>query len=253
MRLRTRTLAAKVNDDRVAARDGSGDSSSAGLKPERFTRAGLQLFVALAVIGLLLWGFAALSDEFSEQSRLAQLDRSVLDWLQLHGSEGGERLFQIVSWLGAPVLLLIDGGVAVVLAVRRRWQSFMLWTVAVVGGVVLDQILKLSFRRARPAVASEFISSGSWSFPSGHAMNSLVTYAVLAYILREYVASARARLAIALAAALLIVAIGFSRLYLGVHYLSDVTAGYLAGGAWVLACITTAHHATARRSSSPTR
>ena len=227
--------------------DRHADSSSALPEVERSARAGVQLFVALAVIGLLLWAFAALAEEFSEQSRLAQLDRSVLDWLQLHGSERGERVFQVVSWLGAPVVLLIDGVVAIVLAVRRRWQSFTLWTIAIIGGAVLDEILKLSFRRARPDVASEFISSGSWSFPSGHAMNSLVTYAMLAYVLREFVASARARLVISVAAALLIVAIGFSRLYLGVHYLSDVTAGYLAGGAWVLACIATAHHASTRR------
>ena len=73
-------------------------------------------------------------------------------------------------------------------------------------------------------------------------MNSLVTYAMLAYLLRDHVTSARARIAIAIGAAILIVAIGFSRLYLGVHYLSDVTAGYLAGGAWVLACIAAARH-----------
>lgn len=200
-------------------------------------RAGVRLFVAFAIIGLLLFGFAALADEFSEPGRLARLDLSVLNWLQLHGSERGERVFQIVSWLGAPMLLVSDIAVAIALAVRRRWHWFTLWTVAIVGGVVLDETLKVAFRRARPEVASEFISSGSWSFPSGHAMNSLVGYTMLAYLLRAHVASASTRLYLSLGTAILIAAIGFSRLYLGVHYLSDVTAGYLAGGAWVLACI----------------
>lgn len=204
--------------------------------------AGLRLFAALVVIGLLLLGFAALADEFSEQSSLARFDLSVLNWLQLRGSEQGERLFQIVSWFGAPILFVIDIGVAIALAVRRRWQWFTLWTVAIVGGVLLDETLKLAFRRARPQVASEFISSGSWSFPSGHAMNALVGYAMLAYLLRQHVSSARTRAFVALGAALLIVAVGLSRLYLGVHYLSDVIAGYLAGGAWVLACIATSEH-----------
>lgn len=230
--------------------DAFAGSGSAIPSSERSARAGLQLFVALALIGLLLWGFAGLADEFSEQGRLAQLDLSVLKWLQLHGSERGERVFQIVSWLGAPVLLVVDCGVAIVLAVRRRWQSFTLWTVAIIGGLVLDEILKLAFRRARPDVASEFISRGSWSFPSGHAMNSLVAYSMLAYLLRAHIVSARTRLVIALGAAFLIIAIGFSRLYLGVHYLSDVTAGYLAGGAWVLACIATARYAVARPRSA---
>jgi undecaprenyl-diphosphatase len=226
------------------------DSTSPLPKAERSARAGLKLFAALAVIALLLWGFAALADEFSEQGRLAQLDLTVLDWLQQHGSEQGERVFQIVSWLGAPVLLIIDGAVAIYLAVRRRWRWFTLWTVAIVGGGVLDEILKLAVRRARPSVASEFISSGSWSFPSGHAMNSLVGYAMLAYLLREYVPAPRARFAIAAGAAILILAIGFSRLYLGVHYLSDVTAGYLAGSAWVVACIAAGEYAFGRTRSA---
>ncbi len=206
-------------------------------KHEISARAGVRLFVALAIIGVLLAGFAALADEFSEPGRLARLDLSVLNWLQLHGSERGERVFQIVSWLGAPVLFVSDIAVAIVLAVRRRWHWFTLWGVAIVGGVLLDEALKLAFRRARPEVASEFISSGSWSFPSGHAMNALVGYTMLAYLLRAHVASASTRLYLSLGAAILIAAIGFSRLYLGVHYFSDVIAGYLAGGAWVLACI----------------
>lgn len=213
---------------------------------ERPAKAGLRLLVVLAVIALILWAFAALADEFSEQGALARLDLSVLNWLQLHGTEGGERIFELVSMLGAPVLFVVDFVVAATLAIRRRWQTLTLWAAAIVGGVVLDEILKLAFHRARPDVASEFITGHSWSFPSGHAMNSLVSYAMLAYILREYVESPRARLSIAVMAAILIAAIGFSRLYLGVHYLSDVVAGYLAGGAWVLACITAAKHATGR-------
>ena len=208
--------------------------------PARSAVVGVRLFFSLAMIALLLWGFAVLADEFSEQAWLTRLDLSVLNWLQLHGTERGERAFVFVSWLGAPLLFAVDVIVAIVLALRREWRSFTIWTVAIVGGVVLDEVLKLAFRRARPDVASEFISSHSWSFPSGHAMNSLVTYAMLAYLLRDYATSARACIAIAIGAAILIVAIGFSRLYLGVHYLSDVTAGYLAGGAWVLACIAAA-------------
>lgn len=200
-------------------------------------RAGVRLFVILATIALLLVGFAAIADEFSELGRLARLDLSVLNWLQLHGSERGERVFQIVSWLGAPILVVSDIAVAIALAVRRRWHWFTLWAVAIVGGVVLDEALKLVFRRVRPAVASEFISSGSWSFPSGHAMNALVGYTMLAYLLCRHVPSTRTRVYLSLGTAILIAAIGFSRLYLGVHYFSDVIAGYLAGGAWVMACI----------------
>jgi len=214
------------------------------------TNAGIGLLVALATIALLLWGFAALADEFNEKSRLAELDLTVLNWLQAHGSERGERYFEFVSWLGAPVLAVVDVAVSAWLAIHRAWRTFWLWVITIVGGAALDEILKLSFRRARPSVASEFIHGNSWSFPSGHAMNSLVAYAMLAFLLREHIANKRLRLAVALVAALLIVSIGFSRLYLGVHYLSDVTAGYLAGSAWVVACIS-AEQYTRVRSHQP--
>ncbi|MEP7064530.1 MAG: phosphatase PAP2 family protein [Gemmatimonadota bacterium] len=210
-------------------------------------QAGIGLIVTLMAIGLLLWGFAALAEGFSEKGRVAQMDLAVLDWLQLHGTEGGERAFLFVSWLGAPVLVAVEVAVAIWLAARRMWRWFALWIIATVGGVLLDQMLKLAFRRARPPVASEFItSSSSWSFPSGHAMNSLVGYAMLAFLLREHLGSAPARIAVTLGAVLLIVAIGFSRLYLGVHYVSDVAAGYLVGSAWVLACVTAERFAMRR-------
>ncbi len=203
--------------------------------------------IVLAAIGLLLWGFAALAEGFGEQGRIARVDLAVLNWLQTHGTEGGERVFVSVSWLGAPILAAVDAGTAIWLAVRRQWRWFALWCIAIIGGVLLDEMLKLSFRRARPSVASEFISNSSWSFPSGHAMNSLVGYAMLALLLREHLESARARAAVAIGATILIGAIGFSRLYLGVHYLSDVSAGYLAGLAWVLACITAERHLIGHR------
>lgn len=155
-------------------------------------------------------------------------------------------MFVFVSWLGAPVLIAVDMTVAAWLALRRKWRWFALWASAIVGGVLLDEMLKLAFRRARPTVATEFISGSSWSFPSGHAMNSLVGYAMLAFLLREHLTDARARTAVAIGAVLLIAAIGFSRLSLGVHYLSDVTAGYLAGSAWVLACVTAERYAIGR-------
>jgi membrane-associated phospholipid phosphatase len=206
-------------------------------------KAGVGLFVALALIGLLLWAFATLADAFSENGRIAQIDLAVLDWLQRHGTESGERVFVFVSWLGAPVLVVMDLAVAGCLALRRKWRWFVLWATAIVGGLLLDEMLKHAFHRARPSVASEFITSSSWSFPSGHAMNSLVGYAMLAFLLREHLTSPRVRLVVLICAVILIAAIGFSRLYLGVHYVSDVTAGYLAGSAWVLACVTAERYA----------
>jgi membrane-associated phospholipid phosphatase len=87
----------------------------------------------------------------------------------------------------------------------------------------------------------------SYSFPSGHAMESFVAYGMLAYLAVLWLRTWEARVAVICGAALLVVLIGFSRMYLGVHYFSDVIAGYAAGGVWLSALITGAE--TMRRGS----
>lgn len=210
----------------------------------------LQLSVALFVVAALLGAVFVLGAEFREQGALARIDLAVLTLLQVHGTETGEVIFTAVTWLGMPVLIAVDIGVAMVLAVRRRWLRLTLWLAAIGGGALLDEILKLMYHRARPVYASEFIHGQSWSFPSGHATNSMVGYVMAAYLILEHVHQPWARRSVVAATGLLVGAIGFSRLYLGVHYLSDVLAGYLAGGAWVIVCLVAyriARHRTAMR------
>ena len=111
------------------------------------------------------------------------------------------------------------------------------WVAALAGGALLDVALKLIFRRPRPTWDMPFLAEEGWSFPSGHAMGSLVAYGMLAYLLVLHPKSKGARLAILAITALLVLAIGFTRLYLGVHYFSDVIAGYAAGTVWLAVCI----------------
>ena len=94
----------------IVARELSNESNPPTDTPS--AKAGVGLFVALAAIGLLLWGFAALADGFNEKGRIARLDLAVLNWLQHHGTESGESVFVFVSWLGAPVLVAVDVAVA---------------------------------------------------------------------------------------------------------------------------------------------
>jgi undecaprenyl-diphosphatase len=97
---------------------------------------------------------------------------------------------------------------------------------------VLDLALKHTFHRARP-IGFFGISPSSYSFPSGHALGSLCFYGVLAAILSARVRGRAARFCIWIAASILVTLIGFSRIYLGVHYPSDVIAGYCAAAVWV--------------------
>jgi undecaprenyl-diphosphatase len=125
------------------------------------------------------------------------------------------------------------------LAVRRSWLVLLGWVAAIAGAGVLDTLLKHIIQRPRPAYASAFLHDYSFSFPSGHAMGSLVAYGMLAYLIVIFWTSRwQTRVVVVSAIGVLILAIGVSRLYLGVHYFSDVIAGFAAGVLWLSACIT---------------
>ena len=110
---------------------------------------------------------------------------------------------------------------------------------------MLNQVLKALFARPRQHFEHPLLVETSYSFPSGHAMGSLLAYGMLAYFAVLALGSWRSRVGAVFAVALLVLLIGLSRMYLGVHYLSDVAAGYAAGGVWLSALITAAE--TVRR------
>lgn len=201
-----------------------------------------RLYLALHALGgvvimmLLLWGFAQIADLVSDEGRIAHGDVALTAWIQAHDTEYGERIFAVISYLGAPVLvgLLV---VAVSWFVRRRdWLRAIALAATTGSGAALNVILKHLFHRGRPEFATEFITHASWSFPSGHAMDSMVGYGMLGVLLFDLARSAGRRRLLVASAALLILLIGVSRIYLGVHYTTDVVAGWLAGGAWLYVC-----------------
>jgi undecaprenyl-diphosphatase len=117
----------------------------------------------------------------------------------------------------------------------------------------MDQVLKRVFHRPRPAWDLPILIARGWSFPSGHAMGSLVAYGMLVYLIVRTMGHARRRLALAGCALVLVLLIGLSRMYLGVHYFSDVVAGYAAGTVWLTACITGLEVVRRRPSPAPPR
>ena len=128
---------------------------------------------------------------------------------------------------------------AIAPALWRQRVLFAGWIAAFVGGVGLEYLFKAIMCRERPPFAAAVLEEATYSFPSGHAMASMVGYVMLAYLLVRLTAVRgwRRRLVYAGAAALMF-AIGVSRIYLGVHYPSDVLGGYAIGAAWVALCLT---------------
>lgn len=206
---------------------------------ERGEYLGLHLTVGLLICAAGLYFFAAIANEVVHQAPIVRLDNQVYDFLHSHGTVFGYGFWSVISSFGAGLTLTVLGvGVAVLLGLRRRWVVLGGWAAALIGGGVLDGVLKLVFRRQRPETAMDFLSKMSWSFPSGHSMGSLVTYGMLAYLLVvAFKGRHRLQIAAMTGAIIMICAIGFSRLYLGVHYFSDVLGGYSAGALWLSACI----------------
>ena len=195
---------------------------------------GLYGIIGVVAAALCTWGFLILVDEIPEHGWMARVDTAATAWLQSAGTERGESAFVFVSLFGSPILAAVVLIVAAVLVRRKEWQRLRLLAAASGGGAVLNLVLKAIFHRARPAVSIEF-HPASPSFPSGHAMNAMVTYGLLGlWAARAYPAY---RWSVITLTAFLIALIGFARVYLGVHYLSDVAAGYSVGIVWLTTCI----------------
>ncbi|MGQ4649907.1 phosphatase PAP2 family protein [Lyngbya aestuarii] len=189
----------------------------------------------LIVAGLALWGFAAIAEEVLEQETQA-IDQAIL---QVFASFHTPLLNQImvgVTFLGEPLWLTALSVVfGIVLLRQGRWTAVITLIIASGGAIGLNFLLKAVFARSRPTLWQHIVDVNYYSFPSGHAMISLVIYGLIGYWLVTRLKVWQ--IPIISITVLLIAAIGVSRLYLGVHWPTDIIAGYAAGLVWLVACI----------------
>ena len=186
--------------------------------------------IVLAASAAALFGGLAVA---VETSGMAGFDKTVR--MAQHGFASPllTLVAEKVTWLGTLGVLALFGVLALVVLVRAgRRDGAVLLTVIMAGAVVLENALKFSFQRVRPP---PFFGSEplTYSFPSGHALFSLCFYCGLAIVVARAVQSAATRTGMWIATVLLVLAIGGTRIYLGVHYPSDVLGGYLVAIAWI--------------------
>lgn len=195
-------------------------------------RALLGGFVGLAASA---WLFGYLSTEVVEGE--THVDREVARSLHEHATPAWTDVFTAITWLGNLVTLAAVLGVAAVLLARRhRYRDLQFLLLAALGTKVLTEVFKWSFHRDRPFFPDPLATESTYSFPSGHASMSLAIYGSLAIIVARQLENVALRALVVAGAAVLIALIGFSRIYLGVHYLTDVVAGYSLALAWMLLC-----------------
>jgi len=194
--------------------------------------------VIIALICLIV--FIAIAEDVHENDVLVQVDQAIANELHHQGANQPNAIafYKVISAVGLPGVWVMGVAVALLFAMRRQWHDFGIWTITLVGGILLNNIIKLIFARSRPVFSDPFVLEQNYSFPSGHAMMAVIGFGFLAYVLVASVKNPIVKIFIVFALTLLIVLIGISRMALGVHYFSDVVGGYAAGGAWLAMCIT---------------
>ena len=170
-----------------------------------------------------------------ESSTMHAVDREVHVWARTAHTDGSTRFFTLLTIIGTPVGLgVVVLIIAALLAVRRRWRwaMYLIFTTAV--GGLLNLQLKAFFARARPDLAEALRHTSGYSFPSGHAMGATVCFGALSYLAFRAIPNWRERAAAVAFSVSMIVAIAASRIYLGVHWISDIGAGIAAGLIWIV-------------------
>ncbi|MEO6387588.1 MAG: phosphatase PAP2 family protein [Croceibacterium sp.] len=201
-----------------------------------------RLLLGLIAALLLAWGFGALGGEVTDGETSAfdkkielffrhsdDLARTIgPDWLRSAAIDltalGSETILTLVAVAGVAFLLL-----------RKRRRQGALLAFAIGGGAIVSGLLKHAYDRARPDIVPHLVPVSSASFPSGHAMNSAIVYLTIAALVARSYKEPATRYFIVLLAVLLTGLIGTTRVFLGVHWPSDVIAGWLVGAAWALA------------------
>lgn len=215
-----------------------------------FLRREAALLTALLIIALALWGFLHIAEEMSEGDT-----RSFDAWVLLAMRTGDHHQPIGPPWLplaatditalgGFTVLTLMTVAATGYLAITRKYVEAIVLLAAVLGATLLSEGLKLGYARPRPDLVAHAVETMGASFPSGHATLSAAAYLTIGALLAHAQEKRRVKTYIHVTAVLIALLIGVSRVYLGVHWPTDVLAGWCLGAAWSIACVTVANFLT---------
>jgi undecaprenyl-diphosphatase len=182
-------------------------------------------------------GFAWLAAEIGEGGSVVRFDETLARTIAVDVGRATLVTFAALTRLGDPLALIALGTlVAAALAARGRRLLAVAWIAALAGSGLLNYTLKLVFERVRPVHQHGLVEAQGWSFPSGHSSGAVVAYGMLAYVLIRSLPS-RWHMPVVVLATAAAFAVGSSRVFLQVHFASDVIAGFLSGAAWLAVSI----------------
>jgi membrane-associated phospholipid phosphatase len=220
----------------------------ARLEPKAYL--GLHLTVGLVVATAGIWIFSELLDAVLDNAMMVKVDITTDAFIHAHMTPGLLRIVSVTTEFGGPIAMTSLAIVGTIVLWRTQRRVILLgWIAAFAGGAIIGEVLKRAVHRARPTYGVGFVHTDPFSFPSGHAMGSMIGYGMLVSVLFFFWHPKRVwKILVYLLASLLVLAIGLSRLFLGVHYPSDVAGGWAAALAWLAVCITGVNMARHRHS-----
>jgi undecaprenyl-diphosphatase len=204
------------------------------LRTDLYPALGLLMCAGLAAAALALYVFAGLAEEVHEGD-MRSFDEAVFALSNRVASPALTAFMHGVTWLGSNEFLIGSGACGVLVFTLIRWRrAAVAFLLTMLGAALLNVLLKAVFQRERPEPFFGTPLPDSYSFPSGHALLSFCFYGVMAAVVAGRLKGFRVRVLVWTVAASLVALIGLSRIYLGVHYPSDVLAGYAAALVWVM-------------------
>lgn len=197
----------------------------------------LSLVVGLVLAVLTLNGFVEIAEQLKE-NELTHFDDAVSEYVQSFRSPGLTAWSKVFTDFGdvygyAAMIILLSG---IFYWRYHNWKFSLQVTTALILAIVVNLVLKRWINRARP-VGDHLVEVVTLSFPSGHAMSAMAFYGFLVYLVWRYAGRLWLKITLTLLCVFVILGIGLSRIYLGVHYPSDIVAGYLGGSFWAAFCI----------------
>lgn len=209
----------------------------ARLSPQGYL--GLHLTVGALALMLAVIVFGNIAEDVVTLDPITLLDTQVSQWFHVHATPPLTRLMLGVTYLHSTLGIIAMCGLLAVYWVRlKAWDWLLALLLTVPLGMLLNVLLKNIFQRARPSFEHPLLTLSTYSFPSGHAAGATLFYGVLAAYLCCRLASWRWRVVVVALAALLVALVGLSRIYLGVHYLSDVLAAIASSSGWLAVSLT---------------
>jgi membrane-associated phospholipid phosphatase len=195
--------------------------------------------------------FAAIAHGVGSGRTMGLADQMLADAIAQHTPAAALRAFSLLTHFGDPLVLLVLGVLVASWLLHKRERLLALgWVVALAGNAALNPLLKQVFERARPLHDPALAQATGFSFPSGHSSGAIVAYGMLLYVLLRVLPARWHPVAVMLALALVLTT-ACSRVFLQVHFASDVAAGLLSGLSWLGACVASIEFARQRRLATP--